>query len=77
MSEMVDRVKAALRTLRNATTEIQARAAIEAMRVPTQDMWDAAEEHNSGGGITDHGSLEADNYDLEKVWPSMISAALK
>lgn len=83
MSEMVERVGRALAKQEGYAYDpepydARARAAIEAMREPTEAMWDAAEEHNSGGGgIMDDGSLERNVYDLEKVWPAMIDAALK
>lgn len=53
-----------------------ARAALEALKVPTEAMLDAAEDTNKGGGVTDQGGAEPDIYDVWTVWQAMIDAAL-
>jgi hypothetical protein len=54
----------------------KARAAIRAMRDPTDGMIDAAEELNYGGGIADGGWAEPDKFsDWMEAYEAMIDAA--
>lgn len=89
MSEMVERVAQAIALASNGGTwddwyndeqrefhRKRARAAIEAMREPTEDMWKAGLATGHVGGIGDNGGLEPNDFDPEEVWPAMIDAAL-
>lgn len=52
-----------------------ARAAIRAMRDPTDAMLDAAEKTGKYGGISDSGAAEPNDFDPFDVWTAMIEAA--
>ena len=53
-----------------------ARAAIRAMREPTQGMIEAAEATGNYGGFSDSGAIEPDNFDPLECYQAMVDAAL-
>lgn len=85
MSEMVERIKAALERKRHELKhspgddepdvlcygEEYARAAITAMREPTEEMIDAGVDDYPGEGLLAHGPVFA-----RCIWEAMIDAAL-
>lgn len=68
MSDMVDRVARAIHTLRHNTPEQQARAAIEAMREPTEAMVSDGDHSN--------GWYRVGEEEAVLCWHAMIDAAL-
>lgn len=56
----------------DATAMVQARAAIEAMRMPTANMVLAVTKEEKRRGFFSHEAMDADD-----AWPIMIDAALK
>lgn len=71
MSEMIKRVAKVIYTLRHSTHEIQARAVIEAMRVPTDEM------RKTGNELLDKGDRLGHPVMASHVFDTMIDEALK
>lgn len=63
--------------LRKEAMEKGARAAIEAMREPTEAMVAHADDQMPSEGIADGGGIETRHRDAEDIWSAMIDAALK
>ena len=74
MSEMIERVAAAIRDAEQMHWNDMARAAIEAMREPTDEMRAAVENDAS----IQHGLDDCNQHDIpDEAWRLMIDAALK
>ncbi len=86
-NEMIDRVAKAIKDCGAYTPDwqgadedliIMARAAIAAMREPTEAMMEAAADlHTQEGWCATDLGHEADPNDMGNIWRAMIDAALK